>query len=78
MRACDCGASWRRCRRPAGGELLTQRRRAELEAIRQSGTRPDLDALAAATAASELGRAYLGKYLVAVTVLVGLVGTFAG
>ncbi|HNN95927.1 MAG TPA: hypothetical protein PKI03_26815, partial [Pseudomonadota bacterium] len=62
---------------PAGGELLTQRR-AELEAIQQSGTRPDLDALAAATAATELGRAYLGKYLVAVTVLVGLVGTFAG
>ena len=29
-------------------------------------------------AAEELGRAYLGKYLVAVTVLVGLVGTFSG
>jgi hypothetical protein len=62
---------------PAGGELLTERRQ-QLEKIRQTAARPDLDALAAATAAAELGRAYLGKYLVAVTVLVGLVGTFAG
>ncbi len=62
---------------PPGGELLAERRR-RLSAVHAAGGRPDLDALAAATAAIELGRAYLGKYLVAVTVLVGLVGTFAG
>ena len=60
-----------------GGQLLDERRR-RLEAIHAAAARPDLDALAEATAAAELGRAYLGKYLVAVTVLVGLVGTFAG
>ncbi len=62
---------------PPGGELWRARRQ-RLEAVRAVGATPDLDALAAATASEERGRAYLGRYLVAVTVLVGLVGTFAG
>jgi hypothetical protein len=62
---------------PPQGSLFAERRQ-KLQAILAAGARPDLDALGAATAATELGRAYLGKYLVAVTVLVGLVGTFAG
>ena len=60
----------------AGGWLAA--RRAQLERVRDHGAALDLDAIAAATAAEERGRAYLGRYLVAVTVLVGLVGTFAG
>src|SRR5207237_1186677 len=60
-----------------GGELWSARRE-RLAEIRRAGARPDLDALAQATAAEETGRAYVGRYLVAVTVLVGLVGTFAG
>ena len=62
---------------PPAGELLDERLR-RLKALHAAGVRPDLEALAASSAASELGRAYLGKYLVAVTVLVGLVGTFGG
>lgn len=62
---------------PPGGSLLAERKQ-RLEAVFAIAARPDLDALAEATRAAELGRAYLGKYLVAVTVLVGLVGTFAG
>ena len=53
-------------------------RRARLEAVRAAEATPDLDALATAKAAEERGHAYLGRYFVAVTVLVGLVGTFAG
>src|SRR5207247_2380832 len=53
-------------------------RRARLERVRANGAALDLDAIATATAADERGRAYLGRYLVAVTVLVGLVRTFAG
>ncbi|MSP60138.1 MAG: hypothetical protein EXR72_07310 [Myxococcales bacterium] len=64
-------------REPATGELIDGRRR-RLEEIRRTGATPDLDALAQASAAEETGRAYIGRYLVAVTVLVGLVGTFAG
>ncbi|MBL9002768.1 MAG: hypothetical protein JNJ46_00910 [Myxococcales bacterium] len=62
---------------PPSGSLFSERRR-QLESLHAQGARPDLDALSQATAAVELGHAYLGKYLVAVTVLVGLVGTFAG
>ena len=62
---------------PPSGPLFSERRQ-QLESLHARGARPDLDALAQATAAVELGQAYLGKYLVAVTVLVGLVGTFAG
>jgi hypothetical protein len=62
---------------PPRGALLDERR-ARLEAIRASGATPDREALAAATEAEERGQAYLGRYLVAVTVMVGLVGTFAG
>lgn len=62
---------------PPSGQLYAERRR-QVEALHARGTRPDLDVLAQATASVELGHAYLGKYLVAVTVLVGLVGTFAG
>jgi hypothetical protein len=62
---------------PPSGTLLDARRR-RLEAIARTGTTPDRGALASATSAEELGRAYFGKYLTAVTVMVGLVGTFAG
>ncbi|MEP6654090.1 MAG: hypothetical protein ABJA82_12075, partial [Myxococcales bacterium] len=58
-------------------ELLAARR-LRLEAIRAAGVRPDSDVLADATRADEAGRAYIGRYLVATTVLIGLVGTFAG
>jgi hypothetical protein len=61
---------------PAGS--LWDRRRQALEAVARAGVSPDVEALTAATAAEETGRAYLGRYFVAVTVLVGLVGTFAG
>jgi hypothetical protein len=61
---------------PAGEWIAT--RRARLEAVRAAGATLDVDAIATATAAEERGQAYLGRYLVAVTVLVGLVGTFAG
>jgi hypothetical protein len=62
---------------PPSGELWTARR-ARLEEIRASGALYDRDAVAMVTEADERGRAYLGRYLVAVTVMVGLVGTFAG
>ncbi|MGZ3406317.1 MAG: hypothetical protein ACXVAN_07720 [Polyangia bacterium] len=62
---------------PPTGDWIA-RRRARLERVRASGATLDLDAIATATAAEQRGRAYLGRYLVAVTVLVGLVGTFAG
>lgn len=61
---------------PAGALYLQRKQR--LEALKATGARPDLRALADATAAQEASRAYLGRYLVATTVLVGLVGTFAG
>jgi hypothetical protein len=64
-------------RNPPGGSLLADRRR-RLAEIKASGSRPDADALADAAAADEAGRAYIGRYLVATTVLIGLVGTFAG
>jgi hypothetical protein len=64
-------------RNPPGGALLAARRR-RLQEIKAAGTRPDADALADAAAADEAGRAYIGRYLVATTVLIGLVGTFAG
>lgn len=62
---------------PARGDLLTTRRR-RLAAIKASGVRADQDVLADVAAADEAGRAYIGRYLVATTVLIGLVGTFAG
>ena len=62
---------------PPSSALFEDRRR-RLEAIRAAGGAPNCEALAEATAAEESGRAYLGRYFVAVTVLVGLVGTFAG
>jgi hypothetical protein len=62
---------------PGAGELLGNRRK-RLEAIKAVGARPDREALADSTAAEEAGRAYIGRYLVATTVLMGLVGTFAG
>ena len=62
---------------PPRGELYTQRLR-RLEAIRSAGVRPDAETLAESSAAEEAGRAYIGRYLVATTVLIGLVGTFAG
>jgi hypothetical protein len=49
-----------------------------LVSLHARGVRPDREALATASEAEERGRAYLGRYFVAVTVLVGLVGTFAG
>jgi hypothetical protein len=65
---------------PPTGELFCGRKK-RLEAHRAASGMADassLSALAQASAAEETGRAYLGRYLVAVTVLVGLVGTFAG
>ena len=61
---------------PAGA--LYQARRAQLTALRRRGVSPDLDLLADATAAEEAERGYTGRYLVATTVLIGLVGTFGG
>jgi hypothetical protein len=61
---------------PAGA--LYQARRAQLGVLRSRGVEPDLDVLADATAAEEAERGYTGKYLVAATVLIGLVGTFGG
>ncbi len=63
--------------RPPEGELYRQRVE-RLSAIAASGARPDPDALADSSTAEEAGRAYIGRYLVATTVLIGLVGTFAG
>jgi len=53
-------------------------RLARLAEIHAAGARPDPEVLAEVTRAEEAGRAYLGRYLVATTVLIGLVGTFAG
>lgn len=63
---------------PAPSCTLWRERRARLEQLAKAGVRPDLEQLAQAVRAAEAGRAFLGKYFVAVTVLVGLVGTFAG
>jgi hypothetical protein len=82
-------ASLARARRYIAGELaalgaeppsgaLYEARRAQLSALRGRGVSPDLDLLADATAAAEAERGYTGKYLVATTVLIGLVGTFGG
>ena len=62
---------------PPGGALVGARRE-RLQRIAMLGARPDADALAEAAATSERGRAYLGRWLVAVAVLIGLVGTFSG
>ena len=57
---------------------LVDARRAVLEAIRARNVFPDLNALRESASAEQTAEAYLGRYFVAVTVLVGLVGTFAG
>jgi len=62
---------------PPSGALFTDRR-AQLRALHRRGVSPDLDLLADATAAAEAERGYTGRYLVATTVLIGLVGTFGG
>jgi hypothetical protein len=62
---------------PPGGALWAVRRAEALE-LQRRGVEPDLDVLAEATAAEEAERGFAGKYLVAVTILVGLVGTFGG
>lgn len=62
---------------PPGGALWAARR-AQALALRGRGVEPDLDVLAEATAAEEAERGFVGKYLVATTILVGLVGTFGG
>ncbi|MFL5307208.1 MAG: hypothetical protein ACJ8F1_18475 [Polyangia bacterium] len=82
-------ASLGRARRYIAGELaalgaeppsgaLYGARRAQLVLLRQRSVSPDLDLLADATAAAEAERGYTGRYLVATTVLIGLVGTFGG
>ena len=82
-------ASLARARRYIAGELsalkaeapsgaLYEARRAQLGVLRLRGVEPDLDVLADATAAEEAERGYTGRYLVATTVLIGLVGTFGG
>ncbi len=65
-----------RAETPSGA--LYGARRAHLVALRRRGVEPDLDVLADATAADEAERGYTGRYLVATTVLIGLVGTFGG
>jgi hypothetical protein len=62
---------------PPRGSLV-QARRTRLHDLRMRGVTPDTTALAETVRAEETGRAFVGKYLVAVTVMVGLVGTFAG
>jgi hypothetical protein len=62
---------------PPPGTLLFQRRQI-LAAVREQGGRPDLHALSRRAQAELAGQAYLGRYFVAVAVLVGLLGTFAG
>jgi hypothetical protein len=62
---------------PPGGALYAGRRQQALE-LRRRNVAPDLEVLAEATAADEAERGFTGKYLVATTVLVGLVGTFGG
>ena len=62
---------------PPSGALYGARR-AQLLLLRQRGVSPDLELLEAATAAAEAERGYTGRYLVATTVLIGLVGTFGG
>ncbi len=62
---------------PPSGALYTGRRQEALE-LRRRNVAPDLDVLADATAADEAERGFTGKYLVATTVLIGLVGTFGG
>jgi hypothetical protein len=62
---------------PPSGALY-QARRAQLVMLRDRGVEPDLDLLADTTAAAEAERGYTGRYLVATTVLIGLVGTFGG
>ena len=61
---------------PSGA--LFEARRTQLVALCRRGVEPDLDVLADATAAEEAERGYTGRYLVATTVLIGLVGTFGG
>ena len=63
---------------PAPVSTLLRERRERLQAIQAAGVRPERQVLADATAADEAGRAYIGRYFVATTVLIGLVGTFAG
>ena len=62
---------------PPGGALWAARRAQALE-LRARDVVLDLDVLAEATAAEEVERGFAGKYLVATTILVGLVGTFGG
>ena len=62
---------------PPGGALWAARRAQALE-LRGRNVVLDLDVLAEATAAEEVERGFAGKYLVATTILVGLVGTFGG
>ena len=62
---------------PPGGALWAARRAQALE-LRGRDVVLDLDVLAEATAAEEVERGFAGKYLVATTILVGLVGTFGG
>jgi hypothetical protein len=62
---------------PPGGALWAARRAQALE-LRARNVVLDLDVLAEATAAEEGERGFAGKYLVATTILVGLVGTFGG
>jgi hypothetical protein len=59
-------------------DTLLGRRWRRLERLHGQGTLPDLDALAAETDGTELGQPLLGRYVLSVAVLFGLVGTMAG
>ena len=62
---------------PPHGTWVAERR-TRLERIHAAGGQPDVETLSNTDAAELRSQAYVGRYVVAVTVLVGLVGTFAG
>lgn len=74
----DMAAQWTALTSATSGGALLEERRTRLRAIHAAGGIPNVDALSMATAAQQRQHAYLGRYVVTVTVLVGLVGTFAG
>jgi hypothetical protein len=71
-------AEWRELFRPEPASRLWTRRRDRLLALKALQTPPDVDALIAVDEAELAGLASLWRYLVAASVLIGLVGTFAG
>lgn len=69
---------WQKLRAQEPVSALWARRRERLLALKALQTPPDVDALMAVDEAELAGLASFGRYLVAASVLIGLVGTFAG